>query len=180
MMRKLLMAAAAVLAMTGAAKSEEAKLYATTAGDWKIYTYQDRCTTADTFKNGTVLSFGVDTSGTSWIRVMSAQWNIPHGSYQVEGRIDDASSFSWSFEADEGGKGIVSNFEMDRAAFDAFTKGSILRLKVGSETYGYSLTGTSALFPKLLECAGQIAKAQNPFSGQTAPVSNPSNPFRRT
>jgi hypothetical protein len=180
MMRKLLLAATALLALTGAARGEEPKLFATTAGDWKIYSYQDRCGTSDTFKNGTVLSFGVDTSGTSWIRVMSEQWNIPLGVYQVEGGIDDDNSFAWNFEADKGGKGIVANFEMDQAAFNAFTKGNVLRLKIGSTVYGYSLTGTSALFPKLLECIKQVATASNPFSGQkpVAPVSTPSNPFR--
>jgi hypothetical protein len=172
--------------MTGAARGEEPKLYATTAGDWKIYSYNDQCATADSFKNGTILSFGVNTGGASWIRVMNEKWNIPPGQYPVNGRIDGVDAFTWDFGADEGGKGIVANFEMDQNAFNAFTRGNVLSLKIGRETYGYSLNGTSALFPKLLECIGQVAKAANPFAGQSpaeqpkAPVSTPDNPFRRT
>jgi hypothetical protein len=186
-MRKVLLAACAVLAMTGVARGEEAKFFARTAGNWEIYTLRDQCTTADTFQNGTILSFGINTRGVSWIRVMHPEWKIPAGNYSVDGQVDNGVAFSWAFEADDGGQGIVANFKMDNAAFDTFTRGKVLRLKIGSTVYGYSLNGTSALFPKLFECVGQIAKVSNPFHGQSsapaepaAPVATPSNPFRRT
>jgi hypothetical protein len=186
-MRKVLLAACAVLAMTGSAFGEEPKLYATTAGDWNIFSFKDRCSTSDFFKNGTILQFGIDESLTPWLRVNNPEWKIPAGEYQVAIAFDNGNAAPWAFQADEDGKGIVASYILDETSFGAFTRSSVLNLKIGAKVYSYSLKGTSAMFPKLLDCIANLAISANPFHGQSSapaapsePVSTPSNPFRRT
>lgn len=179
MMRKLLMAATAVLALTGAARSEEFKDYAK-VGDWNIVSSDGHCAAAGNYQNGTSLIFGVEADGGTWLRVYNGAWKIPAGEYKVGGSIDKVP-FDLTFRADETGARLTNSFRMDSDAYNLLTKGARLTLNIGSTTYQYLLRDTSAMIPRLLECIGQVAKASNPFHGrQAAPVSAPSNPFKRT
>jgi hypothetical protein len=178
-MKKLLMAATAFLALTGAAKGEGLKDYATVGG-WNIYNSAVHCSASADYQNGTSLIFGVNTEGQTWLKVYSDAWKIPQGSYTVTARVDKVELNDLTFSATEDGHSIVNQFTMGESAYNLITRGNILTLNIGGTSYWYALKGTSAMLPKLLECIGQVATASNPFSAQPAPVSTPSNPFKRT
>jgi hypothetical protein len=182
-MKKILLAACAVLALTGMARSEEYKEYATVGG-WQINRLADRCVGFAGYKNGTALSFGMDVSGNTWLRVVNSKWKIPAGNYVVKVQIDNEELKDMNFSADEGGTDLVSGFVMDQAAYNYLTKGSALSLTFGKTTYNYTLKDSAGMIAKLLECTGQVTKAANPFASQpspsAAPVSTPDNPFRKT
>jgi hypothetical protein len=179
-MKKALLAACALLAMAGVALGGETKEYAKVGG-WQISSLEDRCVGFAGYKNGTALSFGADTSGNTWLRVFNPEWKIPAGKYVVKVQIDDEKLSDMIFWADEEGTDLVNNFVMNEAAYNYFTKGSILILTFGETTYNYALKDSATMLPTLLKCIGQVTKASNPFAGQAqpaAPVSTPSNPFK--
>lgn len=179
-MKKLLMAAAAVLALTGAAHGGELKDYATVGG-WGIFSSDEHCAAGGDYQNGTSLIFGVNTDGETWLKVYNAAWKIPAGSYTVAAKIDTVELSDLTFQATEDGHSIVNQFTMGESAYNLITKGNRLSLVIGGATYRYTLKDTSAMLPKLLACISQVARASNPFGGKpAAPVSTPSNPFRPT
>jgi hypothetical protein len=182
-MRKVLLAVCAVMAMTGVAFGEEAKHYST-VGNWEVFSYKEHCTSIGMYENGTTLYFGANVNADTWLIVGNNDWKIPAGKYKVPAQIDTVVLSDLEFEVGDNGSIMIFDFEMKEAAYNLITKGKLLTLKLGSQTYRYALKNTSAMMPKLFECVGQIAKASNPFNGQSSapaePVSTPSNPFRRT
>jgi hypothetical protein len=185
-MRKVLLAACAVLAMTGAAFGGDAKSYAT-VGNWEVFSFEKHCTAYGIYQNGTTLYFGANADAETWLMVSHEAWKIPAGTYRVPAQIDSVELEDMAFVVGSTGNFMKFDFEMKEVAYNLITKGKLLTLKIGSQTYRYTLKDTSGMLPKLFECVGQIAKAANPFHGQSSapaapsePVSTPSNPFRRT
>lgn len=182
-MRKILLAACAVLGMTGAARGGELKDYAKVGG-WGIFSSDEHCAAGADYQNGTSLIFGVNTEGQTWLKVYNTAWKIPEGSYTVAARIDTVELKDLTFKATEDGHSIINQFTMGESAYNLITKGSRLSLGIGGTIYQYVLKDTSVMIPKLLACIGTVARSANPFSGQSAPsaapVSTPANPFKRT
>lgn len=178
-MRKILLTACAVLTMTGVARGEEFKGYAT-VGNWNIVSSDGHCAAAGDYQNGTSLIFGVNTEGQTWLKVYNGAWKIPAGSYTVGARIDTVELKDLTFNASEDGRSIVNQFTMGESAYNLITKGNLLSLAIGGTAYRYVLKDTSVMIPKLLECIGTVARSANPFAGQPAPAPVSSNPFKRT
>lgn len=180
MMKKILLAACAVLAMTGATKGEELKEYAK-VGAWGIYRSDEHCSSGSDYQNGTSLIFGVNTDGQTWLKVYNAAWKIPQGSYTVGAQIDTIELKKLTFAASEDGHSIINQFDMSEGAYNLLTRGNLLSLSIGGTSYRYFLKDTATMIPKLLACIGEVSRASNPFgTPQAAPVSTPSNPFKRT
>jgi hypothetical protein len=183
--KKILLAACAVLAMTGSALGGENKEYAKVGG-WGIYNSDEHCAAGADYQNGTSLIFGVNTEGQTWLKVFNEAWKIPAGSYTVGAWIDKVELNDLTFTASEDGHSIINQFNMGESSYNLITRGNRLSLVIGGTTYQYILKDTSVVLPKLLECIGTVARSANPFAGQSpaeqpaAPVSTPSNPFRRT
>jgi hypothetical protein len=182
-MKKILLAACAVLAMMGAARSEEIKEVGKVGG-WALLRGPEHCAASSQFQNGTFLGFGVDVGGNTWMRITNPEWKIPAGSYSVRVQFDKVVPDSVPASASDTGHSLTVPFEMNETGYNLLTKGAVMAVTIGSAAYSYSLAGTAAMFPALLGCVRDIAKAANPFAGQSrppaAPVSTPSNPFKRT
>jgi hypothetical protein len=182
-MKKILLAACAVLALTGVARGDDLKAYAT-VGNWGIFSSGEHCAAGGDYQNGTSLIFGVNTAGETWLKVYNGAWKIPAGSYTVGAWIDKVELKDLTFVASEDGHSIINQFTMGESAYNLITKGNLLSLSIGGTAYRYVLKDTQVMIPKLLACIGQVAKAANPFAGQSqtppAPVSTPANPFKRT
>lgn len=179
-MRRIFLAACAVLTMTGAAHGDGLKEYAKVGG-WGLFSSDEHCAAGADYQNGTSLIFGVNTDGETWLKVYNAAWKIPQGSYTVGARIDTVELNDLAFTATEDGHSVVNQFSMGESSYNLITKGNLLSLSIGGTMYRYALKDTAAMIPRLLSCIGEVARATNPFgTPQTAPVSTPTNPFKRT
>lgn len=181
-MKKLLLAAAAVLAMTGAARGEMKAIGQ--IGIWELragrHGDSTHCVSVAEYKNETALVFGVNIKGESWLRIVNAAWRIPAGEYRVGLQIDSAAPGIMTGIVAGDGRSIDIPFEMNEGAFNLITKGAQMRLVLGTASYAYNLTSTEQMLPALVRCAGQLEQAANPFAGQPAPApAATTNPFVR-
>jgi hypothetical protein len=62
------------------------------------------------------------------------------------------------------------------------SRASVLHVYIGSAYYQYSLAGSAAMLDSLVRCSVELWAGANPFheAPKQAPVSTPSNPFKRT
>ena len=181
-MKKMLLAACALLAMAGTARGDEISDYAS-VGHWDIVKGDSHCTSLGGYENGTLLAFSVNLGGDTWISVAHPKWKIPAGEYKVPARVDSVELSDMTFVVEQDGSTRMTyNFQMTETSYNFLTKGNVLSLNIGNTVYQYKLKDTSKMIPKLLECIGSVAASANPFHGQkpVAPVSTPENPFKRT
>lgn len=185
-MRKFLLAACAVLTMTGVARGEESRKYAQ-VGAWGIDAVKSKpgnfCMSSAYFPhNETTLAFGVGVGGGAVIQIVNQKWSIPEGDYPIRSAID--GSIPANFESTANGASITWKFGLNENNISLLSKGSVLNVYIGGATYQYGLGGTAAMFPELIKCAAKLSADTNPFSGQSAPsaapVQTPANPFKRT
>ncbi len=182
-MRKILLAACAALAMTGVARGDDLQKYST-VGAWSVDKGDNACVSSASYgHNKTSLLFSINKNGQSLlISIGNEKWSIPNGKYEVRSATDD--NIPAKFEALGDGNLITIKTGLSQQAIDLLSKGSSLHIWIGSDEYAYGLQGSAAMLQSLVACAGQLARAANPFAGQSsapaAPVSTPSNPFKRT
>lgn len=179
-MKKLLLAACAVLAMTGVARGEDLKPY-TKVGAWEVLFDRRLCMASATYThNDTVLSFGVTAGGIASIAILNPKWNIPEGKYEIRSAID--GGVPANFTANANNQIVSWSFTLGENNISLLSKGTTLHVYIGDTEYGYGLAGSAAMLSTLVQCASKIAADANPFNGQqpAAPVSTPSNPFKRT
>lgn len=174
-MRKILLAACAVLALTGAARGELFRDVAAIEG-WQVVAGSDHCAAAQDYENSTSLIFGVEMNGAFWVRIYNESWKIPEGQYPLKFSVDKSDAQSWQATGD--GKRITIPVIMNEDLYLLLTRGAVMNLTIGGVIHKYALTGTKAMLPALLGCVRDIAKAANPFADQPAPVSTSSNPFK--
>lgn len=188
-MRKFLLAACAVLAMTGAARGEDGNSVKVigNVGQWEVVNSPVHCAASAGYQNGTSLVFGVTKDARAFIRVYNKDWNIPTGKYQVAVQVDRSEQVMMTFSVSDVGNRISAFYDLNESAYNLIANGAILKLNIGGTAYHYSLKGSADMMMALVSCAGQVAKAANPFAGQAAPaeqpadpVSTPANPFKRT
>lgn len=176
-MRRFLLAAGALLALASPALAGDARVFGT-VGPWTIYQGKTFCTASSDHPNGTFLGFGIDADALAWVRVVNPSWKIPKGDYTVRLQFDsDWMVFqdgSMDLHAFTAGNSIDVYFRMEEGVFTTITKSAVLRVTAGSTDYRYSLRGTSAMMPRLLECIARAARESNPFAGQPASA----NPFQ--
>ena len=171
MMRKLLMAAAAVLAMTGAARGAQ-------VAGWDVSPGEDICSAERNFGGEYNLIFGMMPNGVSGISILNRKWSIPKGEYPIRVWVDNAAQVD--FTATAAGPLLTFQYKLNEASYNLFSRGVKLNIIIGEDHYWFGLSGSASMMDALLKCASGMRKAANPFSDQTAPVSNPSNPFKRT
>jgi hypothetical protein len=179
MMRKLLLAATALLALTGAAYGEEPKHFSV-ADVWTIESNEGFCTSYASYPhNGTHLFFAMSTDGKASITINNPQWSIPEGEYDIRAAVDDRAPTVFSASAD--GANLSWLIALSENNVSMLSKGSALHVWIGKTAYRYALNGTAAMLPELARCTTKLMANSNPFgTPKTAPVSTPSNPFKRT
>jgi hypothetical protein len=179
-MKKILLAACAVLAMTGAARGEVLG----TAGAWTVSKSETTCFTHVAYTNWQTLVFGLQADGQAGITVVNRAWNIPKGSYKVKFWVDRPAQAELDASAE--GNTVTVPYIISAEAVDLLSNGASMSLMLGNQVYKFDLTGSGKALGALINCATtQLVNTEsNPFAGQSAPpaapVSTPSNPFRRT
>jgi hypothetical protein len=130
--------------------------------------------------NETTLAFGIGVNGSAAITITNQKWNIPEGRYEIKGAIDGDNLSSVIGNGDK--KTVSWLFVLGENSINALSKGKVFRVIVGNSEYQYGLAGSSMMLSALIQCATQVSSDANPFHGQppAAPVSTPSNPFKRT
>lgn len=172
-MRRSLIAACALLALAGPARGADVRDVGT-VGPWRVVAGPGHCAASSEHQNGTLLGFGVDVDGNTWMRITNLAWKIPSGSYRVRVQFDRAQPGDMDASASDTGKSITVQFTMDEAGYNLITRGAVLRVTLGSTDYRYALADTAAMMPRLLECVGRLVREANPFAGQPASA----NPFQ--
>lgn len=182
-MKKILLAACAVLAMTGVARGEDVQKVGT-VGNWEVFKGDAHCNVSADYQNGTSLIFFLTAEGDFSLRVWSEKWQIPSGSYSVGFQMDEAPTANLKFFANTSGNSIEAPIKLTEDVYSVIADGKFLKLKIGSEAYRYSLNGSAAALKAVIGCASELVKSGNPFSGTSQqpaePKEDPSNPFRRT
>jgi hypothetical protein len=179
MMKKLLMAATAVLALTGAAHGDEFKPFST-VDVWAIENNENICMSHASYPhNGTLLFFAMNTAGLASITINNQQWSIPEGEYEVRAAVDDRAPAKFTANAE--GTSLSWRIALSENNVSMLSKGSVLHVWIGKTSYQYILNGTAAMMAELIRCTAKLTTSANPFgSPQTDPVSTTSNPFKRT
>lgn len=179
-MRKILLAACAVLGMTGAARGEVLG----TVGAWTVSKSETTCFTHVAYKNGQTLVFGLQADGQAGISVVNRAWSIPSGAYKVKFWVD--RTVQTELDASAEGNTVTIPYIISAEAVELLSKGAHLSLMLGNQVYSFDLTGSDSAMTALITCATTklASSPSNPFAGQpapsAAPVSPPSNPFKRT
>jgi hypothetical protein len=180
MMRKLLLAATAILALTGAAHGDEFKEYAK-VGAWSVEAGEGFCMASAHYDhNDNFLTFAIAGNGKASITITNPKWHIPEGEYEIRAAVDDKIPANFTANAE---KTIVSwGIALGENNIDILSKGSLLHVYIGDKEHTYGLNGSAAMLGSLIRCVDEIVFGSNPFSDppKTAPVSTPSNPFKRT
>lgn len=182
-MKKILLAACAVLALTGVARGDgPIKEYATT-GNWRIQSDSDSCYATTTYPSiHHSVTFAVTANGSSVVFINNQKWKIPKGEYEIMSAVDGGIPAKFTGLSEDS---IVSwKFDLSENNINTLSKGSILHVYIGGVDYKYSLEGSSSMLVALIRCTATLAVSANPFAGQpspsAAPVSTPDNPFRKT
>jgi hypothetical protein len=180
-MKSLLLAAAAALSLGFSAPAGAELTPIGAVGPWKILADAGLCQAGATYKNGTQLSFFINTKAELWVSVSSDGWVIPAGDYVVETQVDRSQRAKHPAK-------VIDNWVLWQIAMadhnlNLLSYGRTLYLTVGSQEYQYDLTRSEAMLKALAKCAAERAAAANPFAGSTPPA-NPfaetaSNPYRR-
>lgn len=186
-MKKLLLAACAVLAMTGVARGEDGKLWGR-SGPWNFIQLPPKSNACLAVINPghDTLIIASDVNGKGRIVFGRDTWKLPDGKYTVTGRLDGGDPVDLqAFTTTE--NSLASDFEWTEAVLRNLSTSNTLTIVAGTQTLSFSLVGSAKMLPELFRCVGEIraAAAANPFAGQAkpqpaAPVSTPSNPFKRT
>lgn len=177
-MKKLLLAAAAVVALAGPALGSDLKPYAV-AGNWEIDAAEKFCLATTHYSDiGHSVGFGISVSGSAKIIISNTRWNIPAGDYEIRAAVDDKATAD--FTAQAAGQGIFWEFVLNESNINILSKGHTLSVYIGGATFNYSLANSAAMLDSLLRCTAEKVAA-NPFIDEPkqAPVSSQSNPFKR-
>jgi hypothetical protein len=184
-MKKALLAACALLAMAGTARGEV--VHHGDVQGWTISALSQEteklCVAEKGYPGNYKLGFSLTQGGDiASINVMNEKWDIPKANYTVRSWVDDGKPSE--FGAVSLGSLLMVRYDLNETAFRVLTSGSRVFFEIGAERLQFDLQGTALMFPELIKCAMALGSASNPFGGQTqqpaAPVSTPSNPFRRT
>jgi hypothetical protein len=176
MMRKLLLAAPALLALTGAAQGED---YAK-VGNWTVETEITYCSATGYYPaSDQHLTFAIGANGKASIVITNPKWNIPEGEYAIRAAVDDKVPANFTAKAEK--TTVLWDIALGENNIGILSRASVLHVYIGSTDHQYSLAGSAAMLGSLVRCAGELVAGDNPFgSPQAAPVSTPSNPFKRT
>jgi hypothetical protein len=149
-------------------------------GNWQIFKTSTHCTGTGGFRNGTRLTFNISPSGAATIVIFNNQWDIPEDKYSVTASVDRAQPVT--LDALGGGKLVQMIWPLTPEQINLMSNGVVFRANVGVASYEYGLTGSGAMLRAVVNCAGDLAAAANPFAGQPSasapPV--PTNPFPET
>lgn len=171
-MRTILLAAATVLAMTGAARGE-------VVGAWSVAKLDGLCAAKAAYNDETSLVFGLQPDGFAGITIINKRWRIPEGQYPVKVWVDRAPPQDMTAVA--GGQGITVTYAMSESSFNLISKGAKLFVRIGDYDHWFDLKGSAAMMAALVRCAGILAQNANPFAGPVAPPAPAAtrNPFQR-
>lgn len=178
-MRKILLAAAAVLALTGAAQGVEIRDYAQ-VGKWAIETAETYCSATTYFPAvDHHLTFAIGANGKASIVINNPKWNIPEGEYAIRAAVDDKVPANFTANAEK--TTVLWDIALGENNIGILSRASTLHVYIGNVDYQYSLAGSAAMLGSLVRCSVELVAGANPFgTPQAAPVSTPSNPFKRT
>ncbi len=148
--------ASITIGMATGARAEVAARYQ--ANQWMVEAHTlngafNNCTISANYSRGTKVMFMLTHDGRWSIGVMNPAFNLnPGASGQVSYWVDDVLP--------RGGRAMAVNdktmllpLENSTQLFEEFRLGSMMNIKVGNETFQFSLNGTSAALAALVGCA---------------------------
>jgi hypothetical protein len=184
MTMKKMLAACALIAMSGAALAEDPKPFGQ-VDNWSLFKAGDVGACMATKYNGPsdtgdhlIISAHLDGKGR--VVVVRESWQIPEGAYKITVQFDDGEKKEVdAFTTTK--NSIATEFDWNQNVFSLLSSGRKLTVWVGNQVLGFSLDASARMLPDLFRCIGEVQSASNsnPFgSVPAAPVSAPSNPFR--
>lgn len=183
-MKKMLLAACALIAMSGVALAEDDPKFFSQVDDWSLFQVGDvgACMAAkyndpsSSTSDHLIVSAHLDGKGR--VVVVRESWQLPEGAYKITVQFDggekkEIDAFTTTKNS------LATEFDWDENVFSLLSSGRKLTVWVGNQVLGFSLDASSRMLPDLFKCIGEVRSASNPFgSPPAAPVSSPSNPFK--
>jgi hypothetical protein len=181
-MKKILLAACAVLALTGAARGEDGRLWGQ-SGPWSLIQMPpaaNACLAAINPGQDTLI-ISSDVDGRGRLVFGRNAWKLPEGKYKIFLHIDNEDRLELqAFTTTE--NSLAMDFKWTEGVYKSLASNSTMTITAGTQTLAFSLAGTAKMLPELFRCVGEVkaASTSNPFADQSpaAPASTPSNPFK--
>ena len=128
------------------------------------------CAGGSTYNSGITVIFSINRSYAWGLSFWNPQWRLTKGQqYDIAFSIDGSPPIFAKANAIHSGQAVV-NLADSSELFLRFRRGNMLQVSSANQVFSFSLDGTSALLPALLDCVRQetnpVVTATNPFSAQ--------------